>query len=165
MSRIVVICASVVLAACLSGIALADPDSDLAKVQPTFVGATFWHAAEHFADGRTMGIDLSAPDRSRLQASPASATKLHESGETTRKTINAVAFLVHDSIKGSVRDLGTQTLDGQIVHGYSYAVHGVPFTLYVRGNSQPVPSVVDDTRGMTGISCSIFHASISIAAP
>jgi hypothetical protein len=181
MSRIVMICASGVLAACASGIALADPYGDLAKVQAAFVGAKFWHAAEHFANGRTMGIDLSAPDRARPQTYPAiteltigddvytvreaNATKLQDSGEMTRKAINTVAFSVRDAVKGSARDLGTQTLDGQIVHAYSYAVHGVPLTLYVRGNSQPAPSVVDDTRGMTGISCSIFHASISIAAP
>jgi hypothetical protein len=181
MARIAVTCTSVVLALCASGIALADGYGDLIKAQAPFVGAKSGHAEQHLANGRKMSIDLSAPDRWRLQPSPVidqltlgdetytvredNATKLPVDGEMIRKMISNVAFSVQDAIKASAHDRGTQTLDGKIVHAYSYAVHGVPFTLYVRGNSQPVQSLESDTRGTTVTGCSIFNASIAIAAP
>lgn len=178
MSRIGVICASVVLAACASGIALADGHTDLPRVQGVSRGAKF--KAEHPAGNRTMRIDFSLPDRWRPPSSPAiteltgddidnvhaaNAAKLPADGETIRKTLDVVASSMHDAIRASAHNLGTQTFDGQIAHAYSYAVHGVPVTLYVRGNSQPVQSIADDTLGTTFTRCSIFHASIAIAAP
>jgi len=181
MARIALTCASVVLALCASGIALADAHGDLIKVQAACVAAKSGHGEEPLANGRKMSTDFSAPDRWRLQPSPAigplfiddeiytvregNATKLSVGGETIRTVIGNVAFSVQNAIKAPAHDLGTQTLDGQIVHAYSYALHGMPITLYVRGNSQPVPSVANDTRGTAVTACAIFHASIAIAAP
>ncbi len=181
MARFAVTCTALVLALGGSGIALADAQSDLLKAQAALVGAKSGRAADHPANGRKMSSPFATPDRRRLQTSPAmngltigddvfavhdgDATKLAVGGDTIPKTISDVAISVQDALKASAHDLGTQTLDGKIVHAYSYAVHGVPVTLYVRGNSQPVQSVENDMRGTTVTGCSIFHASIAIAAP
>ncbi len=170
MARIAVTCASGVLALCASGIALADAHADLIKAQAASVGAKSRHAQEHPANGRKMSINLSAPDRPHLQLSPA-ITGPVTGGDiyTVQRDGSArklnIAFSVQDAIKALPHDLGTQTHDGKLVHAYSYAVHGVPVTLYLRGNSQPVESVENDTRVTTVNGCSIFNASIAIAAP
>lgn len=181
MARIAVTCATVVLALCTSGTALADAHADLIKVQSAFIGARSRHREDYPATGRKTSINFSAPDRWRLQPSPAitelmigndihtlrdgNAPKLAVGGEMVRTMISNVASSVQDAIKVSAHDLGTRTLDGKIVHAYSYAVQGVPVTLYLRGNSQPVQSVENGMRGTTVIGCSIFNASIAIAAP
>ena len=181
MARIAVTCASLALALCASGIALADAHGDLMQLQAPFVAAKTGQAEEPAANGPKMSGDFSAPDRWRLQPSLAitervigdaihtvgdgKVTKFPVGGEMIRKTIGHVTFSVRDATAASAHDLGTQTLDGQIVHAYSYAVHGVPLTLYVRGNSEPVQSAESDTRGTTVTGCSILHASIAIAAP
>src|SRR5215469_5315200 len=140
----------------------ADAYGDLEKVQTAFMNAKSWRAEEHFSNGKTTIVEYSAPDRWRVQPSPDvtqlvigndvytvhndRATKLPCGGGMVKKMIQNIGFSVKDEVKQSARDLGTQTLDGQTVHVYSFTAHGVLETLYVGRNQLPVQAVVEDKK-------------------
>jgi hypothetical protein len=182
MSRAFLIRMLVLLAVAVPLAVFADAYSDLLNVQTAFQHAKSWHADEHLSNGRLVAIDFVAPDRWRIQPSPGvvelvihddfyvvrkgHATKLPFSGGMMRKLIQDAGFSVQDDVKQSARDLGTQTLDHQRVHAYSYTTRGVPVTLYVGANSLPVETVVNNNdKSMTTIKYSQFNAPISIQAP
>jgi hypothetical protein len=162
-------------------VVFADAYADLEKVQTAFMNAKSWRAEEHFSNGKTTIVEYSAPDRWRVQPSPDvtqlvigndvytihndRATKLPFGGGMIKKLIQNVGFSVKDEIKQSVRDLGTQTLDGQSVHVYSFTAHGVLETLYVGRNSLPVQAVVEDKKNTTTIKYSKYNSPISIELP
>jgi hypothetical protein len=159
----------------------ADAYGDLEKVQTAFMNAKSWRAEEHFSNGKTTIVEYSAPDRWRVKPSPDvtqlvigndvytvhndHATKLPFGGGMIKKMIQNVGFSVKDEIKQSARDLGTQTLDGQSVHVYSFTAHGVLETLYVGRNSLPVQAVVEDKKNTTTIKYSKYNSPISIELP
>jgi hypothetical protein len=159
----------------------ADAYSDLLKVQDAFMKAKSWHAEEHFSNGKTTIVEYSAPDRWRVHPSPdmtslvigndvymvrnGKATKLPFGGGMFKKMIQSMAFSANDEIKQTVRDLGTQTLDGQSVHVYSFTSHGVLETLYVGHNMLPVQAVVNDKKVTTTIKYSKYNTPISIDLP
>jgi hypothetical protein len=159
----------------------ADAYGDLEKVQTAFMNAKSWRAEEHFSNGKTTIVEYSAPDRWRVQPSPDvtqlvigndvytvhndRATKLPFGGGMVKKMIQNIGFSVKDEIKQSARDLGTQTLDGQTVHVYSFTAHGVLETLYVGRNQLPVQAVVEDKKNTTTIKYSKYNAPISIEVP
>jgi hypothetical protein len=162
-------------------LALADAYDDLVKVHTAFQNAKSWHADENFSNGKVVTVDYVAPDHWRIQPNPkmteliigndvymvqkGRATKLPFGGGMVRKSLEQVNLNFSDEIKQSARDLGTQTLDGQSVHVYSYTVQGNPVTLYVGANSLPVQDVVQNKNLTTTIKYSQYNAPISIQAP
>src|SRR5262245_37050094 len=158
----------------------ADAYGDLEKVQDAFMKAKSWQAEEQFSNGKTTIVEYSAPDRYRVKPSPdvtelvigdniyvvekGKATKLPFGGGMIKKMVQSIAFSVKDEMKQSARDLGMQTLDGQSVHAYSFAAHGVLETLYVGRNMLPVQAVVNDKKKTTTVKYSKYNAAISIEA-
>ena len=170
--------ACVICAALAPALVLADAHDDLTKAHAAFLNAKSWHADEHLANGRTVTVDYSAPDRWRVQPNPDTteliigndvymvrkgrATKLPFGGGMIRKAIEGIGMPVKDDVKQSARDLGMQTLDGQSVHVYTYTTHDNPVTLYIGPDSLPVQSVVNDKNGTVTIKYSKYNEPISI---
>lgn len=179
MKRITITAAAVSLL--VSSVALADAYGDLMKVQGAWQSARSWHAAEHFSNGRTVLVDYSAPEHWRIQPTPdmteivingdvymvrnGHATKMPFGGMMIAGMIKHFQFQADPEMKKTARDLGTQTLDGRTVHVYSFTVHSVPETLYVRDDSLPVKAVVKDGSVTTVIDYSKFNQPIDIEVP
>jgi hypothetical protein len=173
---------TVVLSFFLSSVALADAYGDLQKAHAAFLNAKSWHAEEHFSDGKMVTIDFVAPDRWRIQPTPAMtevvigndvymiqggrSMKMPMGGMMISRMIQQFQVAADDpEVKKTAQDLGTQTLDGRAVHVYSYSVHGVPETIYLDDNSLPVKAVVKNSSVTTVVSYSQYNGSITIEAP
>jgi hypothetical protein len=181
MIRKIAATAVVVLPLLVPAVVFAGAYDDLLRVQAAFQSASSWHADEHFSNGRTVTVDYVAPDRWRIQPSPGitelvigndvymvrngHASKLPFGGAMIRGIIQHVGFSASDDIRQSATDLGTQALNGQSVHVYSYTTRGTPVTLYVGANWLPVQSIVQDKNLTTTITYSQYNAPISIEAP
>lgn len=158
----------------------ADAYDDLLKVQAAFLAAKSWHADEQLSNGKTIVVDYSAPDRWRTQPNPdtteviigddvymihkGKSTKMPFGGGMIRKMIQDAGFSVKDDIRATAKDLGMQTLDGRLLHAYSYAAHDTPVTIYVDAHHLPVQSNVQDKKGTTTIKYSKFNEPITIEA-
>jgi hypothetical protein len=180
MKRIIV-SAIVVLSYLLSSVALADAYGDLKKAQAAFLSAKSWHAEEHLANGKTVMVDFSAPDRWRIQPTPAMtevligndvymiqggrSMKMPMGGMMISKMIKQFELSDDPEVKKTAQDLGTQTLNGRTVHVYSYTVRGVPETIYLGDDSLPVQAVVKNSSATTVVSYSKFNEPITIEAP
>ncbi len=180
MKRIIV-SAIVVVSYLLSSVALADAYGDLKKAQSAFLGAKSWHAEEHLANGKTVVVDFSAPDRWRIQPTSAMtevvigndvymvqggrSMKMPMGGMMISRMIKQFAISDDPEVKSSAQDLGTQTLNGRTVHVYSYTVHGVPETIYLGDDSLPVQAVVKNSSATTVVNYSKFNEPITIEAP
>lgn len=163
--------------------ALADACGDLQNVQVAFRSAKSYHVEEHFSNGKTVVVEYSAPDRWRIQNSPTTTnlvignnvyavsngqtSKIPFGGFIMRKMIEHGEFSVDKDIQRSAQDLGTQTLNGETVHVYSYASHGNSATMYVSPDMLPVQVVVKDKEGkeVTTNVYSKYNQPISIDAP
>jgi hypothetical protein len=173
--------AIIVSAALAPTFARADAYDDLIKIQTAFLAAKSWHAEELFSNGKTVVVEYSAPDRWREQPNPDSteviigndiymirkgkSTKLPFGGDMIRKTIQNAGFSVKDDVRATAKDLGMQTLDGHLVHAYSYTVRDTPATIYVGPGMLPIQTVVQDKKGTTTIKYSKFNEPITIEAP
>lgn len=160
--------------------ARADAYDELMKVQAAFLSAKSWHAEEQLSNGKTVVVEYSAPDRWRTQPNPdtteviigddiymirkGKSTKLPFGGGMIRKAIQEAGFSVKDDVRATAKDLGMQTLDGRLVHVYSYVVHDTPVTIYVGSHDLPIQSTVQDKKGTTTIKYSKFNEPISIEA-
>jgi hypothetical protein len=162
-------------------VALADAYGDLKKAQAAFLNARSWHAEEHLSNGKTVAVDFSAPDRWRIEPTPAMtevvigndvymvqgghSMKMPMGGMMISKMIKQFAISDDPEVKQSAQDLGTQTLNGRTVHVYSYTVHGVPETIYLGDDSLPVQAVVKNSSATTVVNYSKFNEPITIEAP
>jgi hypothetical protein len=180
MKRIIV-SAIVVGSYLVSSVALADAYGDLKKAQAAFLNARSWHAEEHLSNGKTVAVDFSAPDRWRIEPTPAMtevvigndvymvqgghSMKMPMGGMMISKMIKQFAISDDPEVKQSAQDLGTQTLNGRTVHVYSYTVHGVPETIYLGDDSLPVQAVVKNSSATTVVNYSKFNEPITIEAP
>lgn len=180
MKRIIV-SVTVVLSYLLSSVALADAYGDLKKAQAAFLSAKSWHAEEHLANGKTVLVDFSAPDRWRIQPTPAMtevligndvymiqgghSMKMPMGGMMVSKMIKQFQLADDPDVKRTAQDLGTQTLNGRTVHVYSYTVRGVPETIYLGDDSLPVQAVVKNSSATTVVNYSKFNEPITIEAP
>lgn len=165
----------------LSSVALADAYGDLMKAQAAFESAKSWHAEEHLSDGRTVLLDYAAPERWRIQPTPTmtelviggdvymvrdgKAMKMPIGGMMISQMIKQFQVAADPEVKQTAQDLGTQTLNGQAVHVYSFTVRGVPETLYIGSDSLPVQALVKNGGMTTVISYSKFNEPITIETP
>src|ERR1700677_5014770 len=124
MKRIIV-SAIVVGSYLVSSVALADAYGDLKKAQAAFLNARSWHAEEHLSNGKTVAVDFSAPDRWRIEPTPAMtevvigndvymvqgghSMKMPMGGMMISKMIKQFAISDDPEVKQSAQDLGTQT--------------------------------------------------------
>ncbi len=154
--------------------------SDLMKVQVAFRNAKSFRAEEHLSNGRTTTLEYSAPDRWRIEPSPTltelvigkdiymvhkgKVNKLPFGGGMVRRMVKHMEFSVNKDAQKTARDLGTQTLDGQSVHVYSFVSHG-NVTIYVGADWLPVKAVVKNKKKTTTIDYSKFNEPISIELP
>lgn len=158
-----------------------DAYGDLMKVQVAFRNAKSWQAVEHLPNGRTTVVEYAAPDRWRIKESPTvtelvignniymvrkgHVSKLPFGGFIVRKMVRHVEFSVEKGVRQTARDLGTQRLNGQSVHVYSFVAHGTPATLYVGAGWLPVESVIKSKKKITTIDYSKYNEPISISLP
>jgi hypothetical protein len=165
----------------LSTVALADAYGDLQKAQAAFLNAKSWHAEEHFSNGKSVTVDFSAPDHWRIQPTPTMtevvigndvymiqggrSMKMPMGGMMISRMIKQFQVSDDPEVKKTAQDLGTQTLDGRTVHVYSYAVHGVPETIYLGDDSLPVQAVVKNSSVTTVVTYSKYNETITIEAP
>ena len=172
---------AVVFAYLLSSVALADAYGDLKKAQVAFLSAKSWHAEEHLSNGKTVQVDFSAPDRWRIQPTPTMtevvigndvymiqgghAMKMPMGGMMISRMIKQFQLADDPDVKKTAQDLGTQMLNGRTVHVYSYAVHGVPETIYLGDDSLPVQAVVKNSSATTVVNYSQYNQPITIQAP
>jgi hypothetical protein len=145
-------------------LANAAPVDDLEKVWAAFKAQKSWRATIAVPGGKTDTIEYVAPDRWRMQRWNGvtalvigDSTYLIQNGQTKKldmpagtgpiMTSSPFARAFGDDVKGSARDLGMQTLNGQSVHVYSFTSEGVPTTLYVGANNLPVQAVMHQAQG------------------
>ena len=142
----------VVCSLLLSSAALADADGDLKKARAAFLSARSGTPRQHLANGKTVMVDFSAPDRWRIQPTPAMtevligndvymiqggrSMKMPMGGMMISKMIKQFELSDDPEVKKTAQDLGTQTLNGRTVHVYSYTVRGVPETIYLGDDSR-----------------------------
>lgn len=186
MQRVRVAGAGIALAT-LASVALLAPKvtfagaySDLVKVQVAFRNAKSYRAEEHLSNGRTTILEYAAPDRWRIEPTPTltelvigndiymvnkgKVSKLPFGGGMVRRMVKRMEFSVNEDAQKTARDLGTQTLNGQSVHVYSFVSHG-NVTLYVGAHWLPVKTVIKNKKKTTTIDYSKFNEPISIELP
>ena len=172
----VVVCSLLIASA-----ALADAYGDLMKAQTAFQNAKSWHAEERFSDGRTVLVDYAAPERWRIQPTPTmtelviggdvymvrngTPMKMPFGGMMISRMIKQFMVAADPEVKKTAQDLGTRTLNGRLVHVYSFTVRGVPETLYLGDDSLPVQAEVKNSGATTVISYSKFNEPVTIEAP
>jgi hypothetical protein len=159
-------------------LANAGPVDDLEKVRAALNAQKSWHQTIVLPGGKTDTIDYVAPDRWRMQRWNGvttlfigGSTYVIQDGKTKKLDIPAragppvgspFAREFGDDVKGSARDLGMQTLNGQAVHVYSFTSAGVPTTLYVGANNLPVQAVMHQAQGSITATYSQYGAPIHI---
>lgn len=178
----IAVSAFVITGLLVSTLALAGAYDDVVRCQAAFQQAKSWHAEEHLPNGKTVAVDYSAPGRWRIQPSPTMtelvigndiymvrngrATKMPFGGALVSRMIERFRLPANDDeMKKTIRDLGSQKLNGQTVHVYAYTVRGVPETLYVGKDSLPVQAVTKNKGKTTTINYSKFNESLSIEVP
>ncbi len=170
--------------ALVPAIARADAYADLLKVKAAFDATTSWHAVmQRPAAGGTIVVEHVAPDRWRVQPAPmmtayiigkdvtleANGTKipvapsLHGAIHQMIDQVGSAA--ASDEVKNSAKDLGTQTLNGQTVHAYSFTSGPATVTISVDANMLPVQSVVTGQQGTVTVTYSQYNDSSIVIQP
>lgn len=156
----------------------ADAYADLSQARVAFAAVHSWHGVEQMSNGRTVIVDHVAPDRWRIQPMPnmteiliGNDLYLIRDGKTMhmpfvmpqiQQMVNQNWLAEDAEIKRSARDLGTQSVDGTRLHGYSFTAKGVPVTMYLDSRHLPVRSIVTTAHGTVTTIYSQYNAAITI---
>lgn len=173
-----------ILALLSGGHAFADAFSNLLQSEAKLVQATSWHAVEQLPGGKTLTMDYSAPNRWRIRPTPnvteiivGTDVYMVTAGHTMKlpATYGAmIARKVHITmfakpqlaqLRSTLRDLGTQSIDGKAVHVYRYVLDGVTQTWSIGANGLPVRAVLHGARGTVVLDYSRFNKPVNIQPP
>jgi hypothetical protein len=162
----------------------ADPTSDVLAAGKNFAALKSWHAEES-SDGRSIGVDFSAPDRFRIQT-PAgtqyvigSEMYVTVAGHTMKLAIPQVASMIAQfrspgqaatfAKTHPVTDLGNSSVGGVATHAYGFddttegiTTHNV---LDVGPKALPYRMTVTSNRGNAVIIYSKFNVPVTIEPP
>ena len=156
----------------------ADAYADLGKAKAAFDATHSWHAVEQMSNGRTVTMDHVAPDRWRVQVMPGmteimigSDMYMVRNGQTMhmpmvmpqiQQMVNQNWLTITPEIKHTLRDLGIQTVNGTMLHAYSYSASGNPVTLHLSSDHLPAVSIVHTSNGKVMITYSGYNTAITI---
>ncbi len=182
MKQVGVLLSAVALLGC--HVACASPFSALMKSEAALKKASSWHAIMQIADGRILTMDYAAPHRWRVVPAPnlteviiGNAVYMDQAGHVTQLAAAyagpiARAVRIHKfdaptlaQVRRTARDLGTQTLDGKLVHVYRYVANGATDTWYVGAHDLPVRVVIQGDKGTQVVRYSRFNVPVSIQPP
>jgi len=156
----------------------ADAYADLGKAKAAFDATHSWHATELMSNGHTVTMDHVAPDRWRIQVMPGMTEimigndmYIVRNGHTMhmpmvmpqiQQMVNQDWLTVTPEIKRTLRDLGMQTVNGILLHAYSYSANGSSVTLYLSSDHLPAVSIVHTSNGKVTITYSGYNTAIII---
>ncbi|MGC1380122.1 MAG: hypothetical protein WA814_03750 [Candidatus Baltobacteraceae bacterium] len=169
--------------ALVPGVARADAYGDLLKIKAAFDAATSFHAVMQVAAGPGIVVEHVAPDRWKIQPFPGVTAyiigkdvTLESNGKKLPQT-PAMQGSLHqlvdqidsidasDEVKSTAKDLGTQTLDGQSVHTYSFTSGPSQVTISVGSNMLPVQSIVTAQQGTITVKYTQFNDASIVIQP
>ena len=156
----------------------ADAYTDLGKAKTAFDATHSWHAIEQMSNGHTVTLDHVAPDRWRIQMMPGmseimigSDMYMVRNGQSMhmpmvmpqiQQMVNQDWLTITPEIKRTLRDLGMQTVNGTLLHAYSYSANGNTVALYLSSDHLPAVSVVHTSNGKVMITYSGYNTAITI---
>ena len=157
----------------------ADAFADLQQARDAFNAVHSWHGVEQMSNEHTVTVDHVAPDRWRIQVMP-NMTEILIGGDLylirdgksmhmpfvmpqIQQIVNQNWLAVDPEVKSTAKDLGMQTVNGVMLHAYSFTSKGTPVKLYLSSDHLPAVSVVTTSSGTVTITYSGYNSAITIS--